>query len=243
MSDYERFAMILDSEASVLGDCAIRLLDLGIDVLYANDVDEAALLARQETRRLGAVLIPASFERGSVEALLSRVCSHLEVGPQGLIVAGAMPATEFIEYLRARGVTWCLWDPYEMRELRFVMTAAMSTEHASERRKHLRIPSEMQTTVFMGRHRKDVRVHDLSQSGAYLAASHPFMEGSRLTLELPLPGGSVMGKAEVVNAKTADKPGRADVPEGMGVTFRDFAPDAAAALRRFIDDWIGRFRI
>jgi hypothetical protein len=119
----------------------------------------------------------------------------------------------------------------------------MSTEHASERRKHLRIPSEMQTTVFMGRHRKDVRVHDLSQSGAYLATPHPFMEGSRLTLELPLPGGSVMGKAEVVNARTADKPGRADVPEGMGVAFRNFAPDAAAALRRFVDDWIGRFRI
>ena len=101
----------------------------------------------------------------------------------------------------------------------------------------------MQTTVFMGRHRKDVTIHDLSLGGAYFATPYPFLEGSQLTVELPLPGGSVMGKAEVVNAKTADKPGRADVPEGMGVAFRDFAPDAAAAVRRFIDDWIGRFRI
>jgi hypothetical protein len=243
MSDYERFAMVLDSETALLGGCAIRLLELGIDVLYTNDVDEAALLARQESQRLGAVLIPATFDRASVDALLSRVCSQLEVGSQGVIVAGAAPAAELIEYLRARGVAWCLWDPYEMRELRFVMAAAMSTKHTSERRKHLRIPIEMQTTVFMGRHRKDVTVHDLSQGGAYFATPHPFLEGSQLRVELPLPGGSVMGKAEVVNAKTADKPGRADVPEGMGVAFREFAPDADAALGRFIDDWIGRFRI
>jgi len=243
MSDYERFAMVLDSETAVLGGCAIRLLELGIDVLYANDVDEAALLARQESQRLGAVLIPATFEQAGVDALLSRVCSQLDVGPQGLIVTGVAPAAEFIEYLRARGVAWCLWEPYEMRDLRFVMAAAMSEKYPGERREHLRIPIEMQTTVFMGRHRKDVTVHDLSQGGAYFATPHPFLEGSQLRVELQLPGGSVLGKAEVVNVKTADKPGRADVPEGMGVTFREFTPDADAALGRFINEWIGRFRI
>jgi hypothetical protein len=46
-----------------------------------------------------------------------------------------------------------------------------------------------------------------------------------------------------VNAKTADKPGRADVPEGMGVVFTELAPDGDAAVVHFIDDWIGRFRI
>ena len=55
MSDYERFALILDSESAELGHAALRLLELGIDVLYANDLDEAELLARQESERLGAV--------------------------------------------------------------------------------------------------------------------------------------------------------------------------------------------
>ncbi len=117
--------MVLDSETEVLGGCAIRLLELGINILYANDVYEASLLARQESQRLGAVLIPATFDRSSVDALLSRVCSQLEVGPRGLLVAGVAPATEFIEYLRARGVAWCLWEPYEMRELRFVLAPAL----------------------------------------------------------------------------------------------------------------------
>ena len=73
MSDYERFALILDSASEELGSTALRLLELGIDVLYANDLDEAELLARQESERLGAVLIPATFRLNQVEALLSRV--------------------------------------------------------------------------------------------------------------------------------------------------------------------------
>jgi hypothetical protein len=119
----------------------------------------------------------------------------------------------------------------------------MSEGHDGERRKHLRIPTEMESTVFMGRHRKDVTIHDLSLSGAYFATAYPFLEGSQLSVEIPLPDRTVRAKAVVVNAKTADKPGRADVPEGMGVAFTDFGSEGAAALRSFIDTWIGRFRL
>jgi hypothetical protein len=243
MSAYERFALILDSASAELGRVAMRLLELGIDVLYANDVDEAALLARQESERLGAVLIPTTFGLDQVDGLLSRVCSRLAVGARGLVLVGLEPEPDFLEALRARGVMWRVWEPFDERELRFVMTAAMSTGHAGERRKDPRIPTEIATAVFMGRHRKDVTVHDVSAAGAYLAAPNPFLEGSQLRVEIPLPGGLVAGKAEVVNAKTADRPGRADVPDGMGIVFTQLAPGSQETLQAFIQDWIQRFRL
>jgi len=243
MAEYERFALILDNEEGELGRTAVRLIELGIDVMYANDLDEAALLASQESRRLGAVLIPSSVDPACGEALLSRVCSHIDAGPGGLVLAGCPAADPFVRSLRSRGVTWCLREPYQLRELRFVMTAAMATGHARERRKHVRVPTEMTTTVFMGRHRKEVQVHDLSATGAYFATLHPFLEESALSIDLPLPGGSVLGKAVVVNAKTADKPGRPDVPDGMGVAFTDLPPPGPARLARYIEAWLARFRL
>ena len=93
----------------------------------------------------------------------------------------------------------------------------------------------------MGRHRKDVVIHDLSLSGAYFATPHPFLEESRLSIELPLPDGTIFAKGVVVNAKTADKPVRDDVPDGMGVAFSDVPEQGVRALRRFVEAWIDRF--
>jgi len=235
--------MVLDTGDSVLGRAAVRLLELGIDVLYANDLDEAELLARQESRRLGALLIPGEFDHAHIDRLKARVCNQLEAGIRGVIVTGDPPEAEARERLRSQGVRWGVWHPYEMRELRFVMAAAMSEGHSDDRRKSPRIPTDLGTTVFMGRHRKDVILHDLSATGAYFATQHPFLEDSRLSIELPLPEGAVFAKAVVVNAKTADKPGREDVPDGMGVLFSDLPEQGVSALQRYIDAWIGRFRL
>jgi hypothetical protein len=221
----------------------MRLLELGIDVLYANDADEAALLARQESDRLGAVLIPTSFDPEEVARLLARVCSQLAAGARSLVLVGLEPDPALVEDLRAKGVRWCLWEPYHERELRFVMAAAMSSNHGDDPRKDLRVPTAISTAVFMGRHRKDVTVHDLSISGAYLAAPDPFLEGSVISVDIPLAGGSVVGKAEVVNAKTANKPGRPDVPDGMGVVFTALALESGPTLQSFLRDWIRRFQL
>jgi len=88
-----------------------------------------------------------------------------------------------------------------------------------------------------------VTVHDLSATGAYLAATNPFLEGSPLSFEIPLPDGLVVGKAEVANAMTVDRPSRADVPEGMGITFTQLMPGSQETLEAFIDAWIQRFRL
>ena len=123
------------------------------------------------------------------------------------------------------------------------MSAAMSTDHGGERRKELRIPTELPTTVFMGRHRKEAIVHDLSVGGAYLATDHPFLEGSRLHIEIPLERGVVHCKGRVVKANTADQPIRPDVPDGMGVSFEQLTANDAEAVRATMLSFLRRFRL
>ena len=49
--------LVADEPDCPLGPMALRLTRIGIDPLYANDVDEACLLAEQEKR-------PPVFDRG-----------------------------------------------------------------------------------------------------------------------------------------------------------------------------------
>jgi hypothetical protein len=243
MSGYERFALILDSETAELGEAAVRLVELGVDVLYAKHADEAILLARQEASRLGAILVPASLALAAEPGLLRRLCAGLDAGHGSLVAVGDEPEAEGLASLQRQAVQWCLWAPYDERELRFVLGAAMSLEHPNERRRHLRVPTDIETTVFMGRHRKSCRIHDLSVSGAYLAAPDPFLAGSRLSIDLGLPGGAVLGKALVVRDKTAEAEARADVPDGMGIAFSELAPGSEQCLAAFVRERIRRFQL
>ena len=240
MGGYQRFALIFDSETGELGRTAIELIGLGIDALYVNHVDEAALLAQQESERLAAVLVPSTCSLSDIHGLLERVCTYAS-GVRGLVVVGDKPGEETLAALRETGLQWSLWNPFTPRELRFVMTAAMSAD-GSDRREALRIPSEIKTCVYTGRHSKDVVVHDLSTGGAYLAVDKPFLEGTLLTLDVALPTGQFMCKAEVVYAKTAGEEGRPDVPPGMGVVFTKLMGDSELALHEHIDGWLARFR-
>jgi hypothetical protein len=243
VSDYERFALVLDSDDSDLGRAAMRLLELGVDVLYANDFDEAVLQANEEATRLGAVLAPTTLGEDALLGAVDRICPRLGAGPAALVPVGPEPPPGLVRALVLRGVVWNLWDPYDERELRFVVTAAMAAAHGGERRKHPRIPTRIPTVIFMGRHRKDAVVHDLSAAGAYLACEHPFLEGSRVSVEIALPEGPVAGYGVVRNAVTADRPGRADVPEGMGVEFTQLTARSEQILHGTIRDWIGRFHL
>ncbi len=240
---YERYALVLDHADGHLGPVAMRLLELGVDVLYANDADEATLLALQESANLGAVLAPASSSLPFLERALDRICAPLPAGSESLVLIGRDPGESTVRELRKRGVRWALWEPVGEREMRFLLTTVMSHAFGGEQRKHRRVPTDFQGAVWMGRHRKDVTVHDLSISGAYLAAPHPFLAESRLTIELSLADGGLMAKGTVVWARTADAPARDDVPEGMGVAFTDLGDAARARLERFTEAELARFEL
>jgi hypothetical protein len=125
----DRYALIYDHPDSRLGSAALALLERGIDTLYANDPDEALLLARQERHRIGALVVPGTIELGTLDALLERVVNGLPGGLAAVIAVGpSLEQRTHLGALRERRIGWVLRAPYEASDLRFVVSAALTTD-------------------------------------------------------------------------------------------------------------------
>ncbi len=215
----ERSALIFDDEKNGLGELALRLIRLGIDVHYAKDRDEAVLLGQQESARIRALLFPVDIDLDEMRA----VCAQIDAGreePQVTPVAvGDRPDKERLAQLREAGVNSALWEPYDDSALRFVVTQALTgASHGGSRREE-RLPTTLSAKAFVGVRSKEVIVYTLSPLGAFLETPHPFPEGTTLRLEMEFPHGVVLIKADVVYARSARDEGPPDQPNGMGVAF------------------------
>jgi len=241
MSD-ARCALILDDAAASLADVALRLLRLRIDVFYAKERDEGWLLAQQEAARIRALLFPPTIDFDEVSAVSGCLRAHAPEVPQTAVVIGKRPNEAVRERLRAGGVEWAIWEPYDDSCLRSVVSRAMTACHDdhSETRAHRRIPTTLPASAYAGTRRKDVVVSTLSPGGAFLETPSPLPEGLRVTLEIALPGHLVTVKADVVYARYPgdDEPGQ---PSGMGVSFSNLDPANEKRMRRFLDDLDDRF--
>ncbi len=240
---YERFALIYDSPAGQLGQAALGLLDRGIDVLYAADLDEALLLATQEEERLGALLVPSSLEPGSLAELIHRLAPRLPSGIETMVPVGLEPEPDVAALLRRAGVRWCLWEPCELRELRFVAAAALMAGNPGERRKALRVPTRVAAEVLQGNARRSGVLCDLSQGGAYLGVDPPFATGSEVQMEFEVAAASIFLRGRVVHAHTPERPPRNDLPGGIGVEFLEVPERDRTALGQLISELTQPYRL
>ena len=236
-------ALVFDCEENSLGVVVMRLLRLGIDVFYAKGRDEAWLLAQQEAKRIKAVLFAVDVEDGEIGPVLECLDSCAPDVARGLVAVGQRPDGTTRESLRARGVAWALWEPYDEGALRSVVSAAMNTQDISHTRKEPRLPTTLLGRAFVGVRRTDVVVSTLSTDGAFLEMPLPFLEGTQITLEVGLPGGSMMAKANVVHTRHTGEPGVPGQPVGMGVAFSKLDPGSEQRLNQFLADQVNRFAV
>jgi hypothetical protein len=226
--------LIVDDEPNGLGEIALRILRLGIDVFYAKDRGEAWLLAQQEAPRIGAVLFPPSLDFAEVEAVVKALRTHAPQVDRTLVVIGRRPDDAARQRLRDRGVEWALWEPHDESGLRSVVSAAMGPRYEGEPRKAPRLPTTLLGRAFLGAKRRDAIVATLSTAGAFLEMPSPFPEESQITLEIALPEGSVVGKARVVHTRYPEEAASGHHPGGMGVEFLSPAPEAVERIRLFL---------
>jgi len=236
-------ALVVDDAKGGLGQVALRLIRLGVASFYAKDVVEAWLLAQQEAESIRVLLVAPHVEPGGVARILALLRGHPSGLARSSIAIGASPDDATRAELRKAGVEWALWEPYDDSALRMVLSTAMAPALAGEPRRSERLPTTLLGRAFKGLHRKDGIVCSLSIDGAFLEMPHPYEEGTRITLEIDVEGESIVTKAEVRYMLERGGAGAFEYPAGMGVAFRDIAPEARDRLARFLAEQNRRFGV
>jgi hypothetical protein len=237
--EYQRLALILDDEASQIGELALQLVRLGVNVLYANDFDETVLLARQAADDVGAVIVPSCQATGWLPMILKR----LRLPPAAVVPAGKRPDDATLESLRCEGVRWALWLPDDDRAVRFVVTAAMSETDATEIRFDLRVPTELEGSVQRGPLDRPCEIRNLSRGGALVALEPLVPVGSRITLRLGVGDAPLSLCAKVAWSTECTEVHPPEPSPVMGVCFDDVDPEARGALLRFLGEQLERFHL
>jgi hypothetical protein len=240
---YERFALILAPGQSRLGTEALGLVERGIDPLYASDVDEAHLLALQESGRVGALVLPGDLALPVLDTLIDRIGPHLWAGPAAIVVVGPPDDRDLLRALRDRSLSWVLRDPYDAAEFRFVVSAALSSEDKLEARTGLRVPIAQPVRVTSASREQQGSIRNLSIGGAYIALEAPPAPGERILLACQLGEFRFSPEAVVVYNQTPGTTGRAVRESGMGVAFRSLDDAARAALTIFVEERVRCFQL
>ncbi len=222
--------LAVDDDKGSFGDLALRLVRLGFDVLFATEADEAGLPARQEGEILRGALLPSTVSEQRVADLVEAIGPHTGIGPESIALLGSRVDEDRIERLKALGLRWHLWFPYEDRDLRYLCSFLIWYGSDLSLRLDRRLPTALQCVATRRDESRDVVVGDLSASGAYLEMSHPFPSGSMLELELALPSGRIELRAMIrwVSA-TQDGPVFARA-RGCGVEFTGHSRAVVALL-------------
>jgi len=236
-------ALVVDDAKGGLGQVALRLIRLGIDSYYAKDVVEAWLLAQQEADSIRVLLVAPGADQDGIARILALLRGHASALPRSVVAIGPCPDEATRAGLRDTGVEWALWEPYDESALRMVLASAMAPALEGEPRRAERLPTTLLGRAFKGLHRRDGLVCSLSTDGAFLEMPHPYEEGTRITLEIDVEGVSLVTKAEVRYTRERGGAGASEHPAGMGVAFREIAPDARDRLARFLAEQTRRFGV
>ena len=235
--------LAVDDEKGSFGDLALRLVRLGFDVLFATEADEAELLARQEGEILRGALLPSTVGDQRVADLVEAIGPHAGIGPESIALLGSRVDEDRIERLKALGLRWRLWSPYEDRDLRFLCWSLIWYGSDLSLRLDKRLPTDLQCVATRRGDSRDAVVGDLSSSGAYLEMPQPFPAGSMLKLELALPSGPIelLGMVRWVSA-TQGGPVFARA-RGCGVEFTGHSREVLALLETQVATERARFSL
>lgn len=242
MSDLRR-ALIVDGPDKSLGQLAVRLMRLGIDVHYAADPAEALLLAGDVGEQVHLLIFPPSVRLDEIEGLQARLRLQAPDVPLTSLIVGKRPGPALRQRLRENGVELALWEPFDEGLLRAALAAALDPRARDPGlRKHPRVATTLLSRASMGLLRTDAIVSSLSLGGAFLESPDAFPDGARFELQIGLPEAYVTVQASVVHTTGGEARSVAG-PSGMGVVFTRVDDEASRHLHRFLADQEERFAV
>ncbi|MEN8160053.1 MAG: PilZ domain-containing protein [Myxococcota bacterium] len=240
MKRYDRCALILEPAGSTL---ACGLVDPSVEPLTAKDPEEAVLLAEEHGDRIAALVVPGTLPLETLDLALERLTPRLEIGRGAVLVVAPPRVRAHLAGLRERGVSWAVWEPFDAAELRFAVTAALSSEDALEPRKGLRVPIRLPAHVLVEEREREGEIVNLSMGGAYVAQSDPPELDTLVTIRFPIGERMLETQARVAHRQPEPQPGHAVPEAGMGLAFGGLGASDERLLDGFVRERVSSFRL
>jgi hypothetical protein len=238
---YVRSPLILDGDDHPLEQVSASLSVLGLQQLYADDLEELTAIAADYRTQAGALLLPATRAVDWWPAVRKRVIEPLGLAPRSVLPVGAQIADSDAESLHCDGLRWALWEPYSPFELRFAVSLVLSETDEKDLRIETRVPCAISVAVESQSRTVPAQLTDLSTSGACVQLDHPHPEGTPVVLRGQLCGWSVTLPARVAWRSGPHSPSWRD--RGMGVVFERVELGALDLLRQQMHRALDRFRL
>ena len=212
-----------------------RLRKLGFRTTLARRADELTRTLDQPELPFAAVLLSTQMPSGRLSAFAAALRQRLAAGELTGLAVGEEAAPEIRQQLREAGFTLALWHPFDDRTLRFQVNRAFLRARAKgPARGELRAPVAWRVCVRSPGRRKEARVYNLSEGGAFLETPRPSMVGAEINVELQLPNGPRSLPANVLHTNVPGNLLRPQVPVGMGIRFTDPGPTISGDLARIV---------
>jgi len=230
----DRRILVLDSPAGELQRLALELMGRDFGVHYANDVDEAQLMARDAGGRIMAVLFSTAMPLERVSSMAQR----FGVKPVGLVPVGPKPPNRVVAALAFHGVRWQLWDDPSDEAIRFVLSSVLFERDPLELRYHLRVPTSLPAQLeFQGR-KSDATIRDVGLGGLCLLGGELAEIGDEGRVRF-----EVEGRAINLGCRVAWKVGETGPTCVGGVAFLEVDPESGAAIDSIRKSFIARQRV
>lgn len=228
--------LLLDDEDTTTGALALSLVRYGLDVVYANDLDELSLVKRDWGE--SALLLASPSE--TLVSLASNIEKTLNIPPERMIVVGTAPSRSAQKVLKEIGIRWCLCSCSDEEELVYVLAAARWELDPAELRFHARAPTKLKAIVAQDDFRSGAVIGDVSVGGIRLLECPRLDPARSVQVWFRLDGkdveqrGTVAWAAEEIDGKHA----------AVGLCF-DTSEDfrSPAPLQRHVEHWLTQHRL
>ncbi len=198
-------------------------------------------MLRSEMPPIRAALVSSEPRAAELARVLQALREAARLPGLRFIAVGPRPSDEMRQKLRSAGVDWALYDAFTDTELRFLLNQASHDGRKGDRREELRVPTTLVAKVKTPMGTKVAMVYNLSSTGAYLETLRPSQPGARVSVELPLPSGTLDLAASVMSTNVTGNLRRENLPRGMGVRFDGLSGDHEAALVHYIEERTAAF--
>ena len=233
--EIERRILVLDSPAGELQRLSLDLMGREFGVHYANDLDEAQLMARDAGGTIMAVLFSTAVDIGRVSSMAQR----FGVKAAGLVPVGPRPANRVVAALAFHGVRWHLWDAPSDEAIRFVLSSVLFERDPFELRYHLRVPTKLPAQLEIQGRKSEATIRDVGLGGVCLLGGDLGEIGEVGTVSF-----EVDGRAVSLACRVAWKVGEAtDAVRVGGVQFLEVDPESGDAIDSIRKGFIARQRI